>query len=282
MDKITKEKVETFIPKRKKESYKGTYGRVLFVGGNQNMGGAIILSASAGLHSGAGLVTVASHPGNQSALHARLPEAMFLPMDDLSQLRETIDMMDVIVVGPGLGRDKLALSVLETIYSTVKSDQILLLDGDAIYLHVNEDLPEPEASLIFTPHLGEWRTMTGLPIDEQYLETNHAKAKEMDAIIVLKKSRTEIYYGEEVWQNTAGNPAMATGGMGDTLAGMIAGFVAQFDNDKQAVLSAVYLHSYIADELAKTQYVTLPTHIIEQIPSTMKEFVKRSEKLKFI
>lgn len=282
MDKITKEKVETFIPKRKKESYKGTYGRVLFVGGNQNMGGAIILSASAGLHSGAGLVTVASHPGNQSALHARLPEAMFLPMDDLSQLRETIDMMDVIVVGPGLGRDKLALSVLETIYSTVKSDQILLLDGDAIYLHVNEDLPEPEASLIFTPHLGEWRTMTGLPIDEQYLETNHAKAKEMDAIIVLKKSRTEIYYGEEVWQNTAGNPAMATGGMGDTLAGMIAGFVAQFDNDKQAVLSAVYLHSYIADELAKTQYVTLPTHIIKQIPSTMKEFVKRSEKLKFI
>lgn len=282
MDKITKEKVETFIPKRKKESYKGTYGRVLFVGGNQNMGGAIILSASAGLHSGAGLVTVASHPGNQSALHARLPEAMFLPMDDLSQLRETIDMMDVIVVGPGLGRDKLALSVLETIYSTVESDQILLLDGDAIYLHVNEDLPEPEASLIFTPHLGEWRTMTGLPIDEQYLETNHAKAKEMDAIIVLKKSRTEIYYGEEVWQNTAGNPAMATGGMGDTLAGMIAGFVAQFDNDKQAVLSAVYLHSYIADELAKTQYVTLPTHIIEQIPSTMKEFVKRSEKLKFI
>lgn len=282
MDKITKEKVETFIPKRKKESYKGTYGRVLFVGGNQNMGGAIILSASAGLHSGAGLVTVASHPGNQSALHARLPEAMFLPMDDLSQLRETIDMMDVIVVGPGLGRNKLALSVLETIYSTVESDQILLLDGDAIYLHVNEDLPEPEASLIFTPHLGEWRTMTGLPIDEQYLETNHAKAKEMDAIIVLKKSRTEIYYGEEVWQNTAGNPAMATGGMGDTLAGMIAGFVAQFDNDKQAVLSAVYLHSYIADELAKTQYVTLPTHIIEQIPSTMKEFVKRSEKLKFI
>lgn len=282
MEKITKEKVETFIPKRKKESYKGTYGRVLFVGGNQNMGGAIILSASAGVHSGAGLVTVATHPSNQAALHTSLPEAMFLPIDDLPQLRRKIDEMDVIVVGPGLGRDSFALNVLQTIYETVENDQILILDGDSIYLHVNEELPEPDASLIFTPHLGEWRTMTGLPLDEQYLETNYEKARELNAVIVLKKSRTEVYYGDEVWQNTAGNPAMATGGMGDTLAGMIGGFVAQFDDNKQAVLSAVYLHSYIADELAKHQYVTLPTHIIEKIPSTMKKFTKSAGKLSFI
>lgn len=282
MEKITKEKVEAFIPKRKRDSYKGTYGRVLFVGGNQNMGGAIMLSASAGLHSGAGLVTVATHSSNQAALHARLPEAMFLPMEDLNQLEEKIDSMDVIVVGPGLGRDTLALNVLQTVYQTAGKDQLVLVDGDAIYLHVNEKLPETEASLIFTPHLGEWRTMTGLPLDEQYLETNQEKVKELNAVVVLKKSRTEVYYEEEVWQNTTGNPAMATGGMGDTLAGMIGGLVAQFDDNKKAVLSAVYLHSYIGDELAKTQYVTLPSHIIEKIPFTMKEFTKTAGKLSFI
>ncbi|EXJ23087.1 NAD(P)HX dehydratase [Alkalibacterium sp. AK22] len=282
MDKITREKVEGFIPKRKKESYKGTYGRVLFVGGNQQMGGAIILSASAGVYSGAGLVTVATDLSNQSALHARLPEAMFLSMHDLKKLKETVDTMDVIVVGPGLGRDERSLEVLKAVYASVEEDQILLLDGDAIYLHVNEDLPKPQAQLVFTPHLGEWRTLTGLSIDEQYLETNHAKARELEAIVVLKKSRTEVYYGDEIWQNTAGNPAMATGGMGDTLAGMTAGFLAQFSNQKHAVLSAVFLHSYIADELARNQYVTLPTDIIRQIPFTMKEFTRRSSRLSFI
>lgn len=282
MDKITREKVEGFIPKRKKESYKGTYGRVLFVGGNQQMGGAIILSASAGVYSGAGLVTVATDLSNQSALHARLPEAMFLSMHDLKKLKETVDTMDVIVAGPGLGRDERSLEVLKAVYASVEEDQILLLDGDAIYLHVNEDLPKPQAQLVFTPHLGEWRTLTGLSIDEQYLETNHAKARELEAIVVLKKSRTEVYYGDEVWQNTAGNPAMATGGMGDTLAGMTAGFLAQFSNQKHAVLSAVFLHSYIADELARNQYVTLPTDIIRQIPFTMKEFTRRSSRLSFI
>ncbi|MCC5894571.1 MAG: NAD(P)H-hydrate dehydratase [Alkalibacterium sp.] len=282
MEKITKEKVETFIPRRKKDSYKGTYGRVLFVGGNQNMGGAIILSASAGLHSGAGLVTVATHSTNQAALHARLPEAMFFPMDDLEQLKEKIDTMDVIVVGPGLGRDTLALNVLQTIYGSVKSEQTLLIDGDAIYLHINEELPVPEATLVFTPHLGEWRTMTGLPIDEQDRENNQDKVKELNAVVVLKGNRTQVYYGDEVWENTAGNPAMATGGMGDTLAGMIGGFIPQYPDKKKAVLSAVFLHSYIGDELAKTQYVTLPTHIIEKIPYTMKEFTKSLGRLSFI
>lgn len=282
MEKITKEKVETFIPKRKKESYKGTYGRVLFVGGNQNMGGAIMLAASAGVNSGAGLVTVATHPSNQPALHSQLPEAMFLPFTDLDQLKKTITTMDVILVGPGLGRDTFAADILRTVYEAVDKDQTLILDGDAIYLHVNEMLPRLSASVIFTPHLGEWRTLTGLPIDEQYLESNHSKAVDMDAVIVLKKSRTEVYYGEEVWQNTTGNPSMATGGMGDTLAGMIAGFVAQFDDDKEAVLSAVYLHSYIADELAKHQYVTLPSHVIQEISKTMKDFTKRAGKLSFI
>lgn len=282
MEKITKEKIETFMPRRKKESYKGTYGRVLFVGGNQNMGGAIMLAASAGVYSGAGLVTVATHPSNQAALHSQLPEAMFMPFTDLNQLRRTIDKMDVILVGPGLGRDEEAAAVLRTVYETVKVGQTLILDGDAIYLHVNEMLPRPTASVIFTPHLGEWRTLTGLPVDEHHLETNHSKAVDLDAVIVLKKSRTEVYYGEEVWQNTAGNPSMATGGMGDTLAGMIAGFVAQFDNHKQAVLSAVYLHSYIGDQLAKDQYVTLPTHIIREIPKTMKDFTKKAGKLSFI
>ncbi|OJF92586.1 NAD(P)H-hydrate dehydratase [Alkalibacterium sp. 20] len=278
MNKITKETVKTFMPTRERNSYKGSYGRVLFVGGNENMGGAIILAASAAVYSGAGLVTVATHPSNKSALHARLPEAMFVPMNDPEQLRDYVSSMEMIVIGPGLGRDDKSLTILHTVYETVKSHQILLVDGDGIYLHMNEVVPEPKATLILTPHLGEWRTLTNLSPDEQFVEVNQEYVKDLKAIVVLKKAHTEVYCDDEVWENTTGNPSMATGGMGDTLAGMIGGFVPQFNTIKEGVLSAVYLHSYIADELSSTHYVTLPTKIIEQIPKTMKEITKDKQR----
>jgi len=272
MEKITKDKVRAFIPTRERDSYKGSYGRILFVGGNENMGGAIILAASAAVYSGAGLVTVATHPSNKAALHARLPEAMFVDMTDTQQLRHYVESMDMIVLGPGLGRNEESLAILQTVYETVKSYQYLLVDGDGIYLHVNESVPEPDATLILTPHLGEWRTLTNLAPDDQFDDVNLGYAKQLNAIVVLKKARTEVYCDDEVWENTTGNPSMATGGMGDTLAGMIGGFIPQFDSVKHAVLSAVYLHSYIADDLSLTHYVTLPTAIIQEIPRVMKEF----------
>lgn len=272
MNRITKEKVRSFMPTRERDSYKGSYGRVLFVGGNENMGGAIILAASAAVYSGSGLVTVATHPSNKAALHARLPEAMFVDMTDTQQLKHYVDSVDMIVLGPGLGRDDTSLGILQTVYDTVKSYQTLLVDGDGIYLHVNENVPEPDATLILTPHLGEWRTLTDLAPDDQYDDVNLDYARKLNAIVVLKKARTEVYCDDEVWENTTGNPSMATGGMGDTLAGMIGGFVPQFDTVKEGVLSAVYLHSYIADDLSLTHYVTLPTAIIKEIPQVMKEF----------
>jgi len=278
MDKITKEKVRAYMPKRKRESYKGSYGRVLLVGGNENMAGAIILAASAAVYSGAGLVTVATDPSNKAALHARLPEAMFVDMTDQTQLESHVDSVDMIVLGPGLGRDEQSLQILRTVYQAVKDYQYLLVDGDGIYLHVNEDVPEPEAQLILTPHLGEWRTLTDLSPDDQYDSVNLEYVNKLNAIVVLKKARTEVYCDDEVWENTTGNPSMATGGMGDILAGMIGGFVPQFDSVKQGVLSAVYLHSYIADDLSLTHYVTLPTKIIERIPQVMKEFASEKSR----
>lgn len=278
MERITKEKVRSFIPKRARESYKGSYGRVLFVGGNEHMGGAINLAASAAVYSGAGLVTVATHPSNKAALHSRLPEAMFVDMYDQEQLKDSVGSADMIVLGPGLGRDDSSLTILRTVYESVKNHQYLLVDGDGIYLHINEAIPKPDAMLILTPHLGEWRTLTNLAPDDQFVEVNQEYVKELDAIVVLKKSQTEVYCGDEVWENTTGNPSMATGGMGDTLAGMIGGFVPQFKTVKEGVLSAVYLHSYIADELSLTHYVTLPSEIIRHIPETMKDFSKEKSR----
>lgn len=87
---------------------------------------------------------------------------------------------------------------------------------------------------------------------------------------MLKSHRTEIYTTNEQYRNPLGTPAMATGGMGDTLAGMITGFLAQFPDKEAAICAAVYLHSQIGEELGKKRYVVLPTEISQQIPRFMK------------
>ena len=96
-------------------------------------------------------------------------------------------------------------------------------------------------------------------------------------ILVLKKFQTEIYTADQIFQLTIGGPYQATGGMGDTLAGMIAGFTGQFHASlEQAVLAAVYAHSAIADDLARERYVVLPTQISAEIPKLMHQYAQKT------
>lgn len=274
MQKITEETIHSIISTRAEDSYKGTYGKVLVVGGNKDMGGAAILTSSAAVYSGAGLVTVATAPENHAALHARLPEAMVVDYMNFEKLQQQMKEMDVIVIGPGLGVTEEALTILKTVFEHIEEQHYLVIDGSAITLMAQQELAFPKAQTIYTPHLGEWKKMTGLAPDEQEPDINTKEQQRIGGTIVLKSHRTTVYFSNSTWQNTAGNPAMATGGMGDTLAGMIAGFVAQFKDPEKAVLAAVYLHSKIGDVLAEKQYVVLPSQIIEHIPLIMKNYSK--------
>ncbi|MGE7367396.1 NAD(P)H-hydrate dehydratase [Desemzia incerta] len=272
MQPITEELVKDTIAKRSDDSYKGTYGKVLVIGGDADMGGAAILTASAAVYSGAGLVTVATHKTNHAALHSRLPEAMAIDSADVEKVTEQVKKMDVIAIGPGLGLSEEAFILLTAVFSTVTEQQQTIIDGSAISLMAEYDLPYPKTQAVYTPHLGEWEKLSGLAVSQQEPNANTKIQQKIGGTIVLKSNRTEVYVEDAVWKNTVGNPAMATGGMGDTLAGMIAGFTAQFEDKERAVLSAVFLHSKIGDKIAEKQYVVLPTQIIEHIPSTMKEY----------
>lgn len=271
MTKITKTLISKWIPKRDPQGYKGNYGKVLCIGGNEKMGGAIIMAGKAALYSGAGLITVATAPDNKNALHSHAPEIMCVDMYDTLNLEYLIPDMDTILIGPGLGTNENSKSIFKTVIETVSEDQTLLIDGDGISLYKEFSFPTIRANVIFTPHPGEWKRLSGLSPDEENKERNIEKRNELKATIVLKKNRTEVYSGSGVWKNTAGNPSMATGGMGDTLAGMIVGFVGQYDNFDHGILSAVYIHSYIGDQLAEANYVVLPTNITQHIPKTMRE-----------
>lgn len=266
MKTIQRSHIAKWIPTRNKDTYKNKLGHVLCIGGSTNMGGAIILSASAALHAGAGLVTVATAPENRTALHARNPEVMFIDFSEMKTLIEMIQKVDVIVLGPGLGLTDTANEIFDTVLDTVSESQWLILDGDALTLLSKNKQSVPIKQTVLTPHLGEWEKLTGIKAPADDHERNLEQQKQLNAHVILKKPQTEVYINQEVWQNTAGNPSMATGGMGDTLTGILASFLGQFEYKKHAILSAVYVHSAVADKLAESHYITLPSRIIDELP----------------
>ena len=130
-----------------------------------------------------------------------------------------------------------------------------------------------------TPHQGEWQRLSNLAITEQIELNNQTNLHELnpDALLVLKKHQSEVYYHDQVSKITVGNPGMATGGMGDTLTGIIAGFVGQFGFSLETVQAALFLHSEIGDKLNEKNYVVLPSSIIEKIPKYMAKFSSRDK-----
>lgn len=258
------------IPKREDDTHKGDYGKILLIGGNANLGGAIILAARACVYSGSGLITVATHPNNHAALHSRCPEAMVIDINDTKMLTKMIEATDCILIGPGLGCDFKGNNAITFLLQNIQPHQKLIVDGDAITIFSKLKPDLPTCNVVFTPHQKEWERLSGIPIDEQTYERNREAADRLNGTIVLKMHGTEIYFKDNEYKLPIGTPAMATGGMGDTLAGMITSFVGQFDNMKHAVTSATYTHSYIGESLSESMYVVPPSKLISEIPYAMK------------
>lgn len=273
MKKILNENIlSDVIKKRAHDSFKSNYGKVAIIGGNYNYGGAGIMNSMASVYSGAGLTFTFTDRNNASALHTWVPEAMFQEFDDI---KSSIAKMDIIAVGSGLGESKESLNILNNLFELITKKQILIIDGSAITLIANHNISLPNTKqTIFTPHQMEWQRLSNIKIENQNDNNNQKVVQKLNSIVVLKSSKTKIYIDNDIFELTIGTPAQATGGMGDTLVGMIAGFCAQFDDEKNATLAATYLHSLIAHELSKTQYVTLPHKISQQIPYYMKKYEK--------
>lgn len=277
MKEIDQALLKKVIIERPRSSHKGDYGRLLLIGGTYPYGGAIIMAALAAVHSGAGLVTVATDQENIPALHSQLPEAMAFAVTDQELLAEQIAKAGVILLGPGLNANELGGHLVELVFERVQPHQVLILDGGAISLYTRLGLSLPPAQLVFTPHQKEWEAMSGLAIGDQGEEATRQSLSQLPpaSILVQKGPQTKIWQQGQTdyYQLSVGGPYQATGGMGDTLAGMIAGFAGQFPQVGlyERVVVASHLHSGIADDLSKNAYVVLPTAISKEIPKWMRE-----------
>lgn len=278
MMQISQDILDKVIKKRKSDSHKGNYGRVLLIGGSENYGGAIIMAAEGALKSGAGLVAVASHSINLHALHARDPEAMYIDWRSDS-LSEMVKNVDVIVCGSGLGVNPFGQKIMQMLCQKVTAKQTLVLDAGALDLIAQDHrlAPQNAGVVVLTPHQMEWQRISEIRIPYQNDSANTSTISslfpEKNAILVLKSNNTRVYAQDgQVFVNQIGNPGMAVGGMGDTLAGIIGGFTAQFGGNIDSVLAGVYIHSLAGDLIAKDNYIVQPTKVSALIPKIMNKF----------
>lgn len=275
---ITEEEVKRWMPKRHMRSNKGTYGKVLVIGGQRGMSGAVALAAHSAIKIGAGIVTAAVPRAIHDIVEQKLTEVMSIPIHDVdghfsidavADIEALMKGYSVIVVGPGMGRSKESQFIIEAV---LKSNKDCIIDADGLYglkPHL-ERLKGRKARTVITPHPGELSHLIDVPIEDLLdnpLYYTQKVAREYGLIVVFKIERTMISDGEHVWINTTGNPGLAKGGSGDVLAGMIGGIVAQGLPALEAANISVYAHGKAADRLCETKsiYTFLPSDLIAEL-----------------
>ncbi|MGI4759036.1 MAG: NAD(P)H-hydrate dehydratase [Janthinobacterium lividum] len=275
------------------DSNKGMYGHVLLIGGAFGKSGAPAMSSLAALRTGAGLVTAAVPRSILNNVAAITPELMTVPLDEdatgsvaLSnaapdRLAKLLKKISVLAIGPGLGTEGEASEFVQRL--AFNTDIPLVLDADGLnaFKGKSELLKQAsrkgERTVVLTPHPGEMATLLGMSTkDVQADRLNLARrfATEHGVTLVLKGWRTLVAHPDgSVAVNTTGNPAMAKGGSGDILTGIVAASLAQHpQNVADAVHAAVYLHGLAADFAAHRmdQHTVLATDTVAHLSDAFR------------
>lgn len=266
---IDEEDIADIYKKRLEFSHKGTYGKALIIAGDTRTLGAALLCAEACLHTGAGLTSACIPEEFLLALTIRCPEVMFV---NEKELEKRWNEFTAVGIGPGLGNRR---QLLRKILTWEKKP--LLLDADAL----NELAERPlefsklPKNTVITPHMKEFDRLFGASNSWWgRLQLAREKAHEHQVIIVLKNRYTFIILpNKNVRINPTGNPAMASGGMGDVLSGMITAFLAQGYLAEEAAVLGCYLHGKAGDLLASEGMGVIPASVLSaKVPFVLGQF----------
>ncbi|WP_370555972.1 bifunctional ADP-dependent NAD(P)H-hydrate dehydratase/NAD(P)H-hydrate epimerase [Edwardsiella tarda] len=239
-----------WLPPRSPLAHKGEQGRLLLIGGDHGMGGAIRLAGQAALRSGAGLVRVLTRAEHVAPLLAACPELMVEAWSPAA-LHEALAWADVLAIGPGLGRRDWGRRALAAI---VDCQRPMLWDADA--LNLLAEAPSADARRVITPHPGEAARLLGCSIAQ--IEQDRPAAvcalqRRYGGVALLKGAGTLIADGTRRAIADIGNPGMASGGMGDILSGIIGGLLAQKLPLYDATCAGAVVHGVAADVLAQRE-----------------------------
>jgi len=266
------------IKTRKPFSHKGSYGHALIIAGNTRTMGAALLCADACLHAGAGLTTACIPEKGMSALNAYTPEVMTISRSELES-EVNSGKFNSIAIGPGLGTNA---SAIELVKQAMEFNIPMLIDADALNILAANPalLHKLPKQTILCPHMKEFDRLFGISATWWYrVALAQRKAKELNLIILLKNQYTFIALPEgDILINPTGNPAMAVGGMGDVLSGIIAAFLAQGYTTKESAMLATYIHGKTGDVLHHDMgmYSIPPGELTLLLPEMIQGFCETS------
>lgn len=251
---------------RKRNSHKGDFGHVLVIGGDYGMGGAVLMAATAAARVGTGLVSIATRNKHISDINYRQPEFMVYDVDKVKQLEPLLKKGTVILVGPGLGQSSWAKKIFN---AALESKKPMVIDADGLNLLAKTC--KHNENWILTPHPGEAVRLLGSEGAKSCVRCQMPEVlqKKFGGVVVLKGSGTLITGDKPpMFICDAGNPGMASAGMGDVLGGLIAGILAQISgsvrgrlmkqkslisNNLAAAKLAVLLHAVAGDRVASNE-----------------------------
>jgi hydroxyethylthiazole kinase-like uncharacterized protein yjeF len=283
---LNRDTIRRLVPRRDPDTHKGTYGHCVVVAGSRGKTGAAILACRAAMRSGAGLTTLAAPRSLNDIFASSLLEVMTEPLGDhdTEQLEELSDAdwgrllerKDALLFGPGIGINQATQNNLRWLLRNLAIPWVIDADGlNNLALEIDR-LRHAKTPPLLTPHPGEMARLTGkttAAVNADRVEIARSFAVEQRCHLVLKGARTVIAtVGGNVFINPTGNPGMASGGMGDALAGILAALLGQGLTPEDAMKLGVYLHGFVGDRVAaeKGEIGLIASDIIEGLPQGLR------------
>lgn len=265
---VTYEEVQEDLPLRMPSANKADSGKVLLIGGAKGMGGALLIAGLGALRAGTGLCKLALDPLNISAVNARCPELMTVDFNDDEAVKHALDWADVIAIGPGLGQSRRAQELLSMVAG---AEQPVIYDADALNLMAAQ-APNYNKQRIITPHPGEAGRLLGCSsakINADRFEAALNLQEKYGGVVLLKGAGTLICNGKRFSVIREGSAALASGGSGDLLTGILSSLVGQGLSLHQATLCAACLHGRAGEQEGVQNGVlgTLPTDLLPRLRS---------------
>jgi len=276
------------FPEREADCHKGNFGHAVIIGGSEGKSGAVFMTSRACARTGAGLTTTAVPGKLIKAAESINPEIMsiaigsknFFASEGVHKLSKFLTDKTVCAVGPGIGTEAETGLFLKTLIDSTSLP--IIIDADGINLLDADSFAKLKGRCILTPHIGEFARMTGMTKEDvlsRRVELARQFAVENEIVLVLKSTDTLIALPEgAVYVNIAGTPALAKGGSGDCLTGLITGFAAQGFNLAESACLGSYTLGRTAEILSEeiNEKSVLTTDIIENIWKTLDELEENS------
>lgn len=275
------EEIKGTLKKRKKDTHKGSYGKVGIIAGSKGMTGANYLTSMAALRTGSGLVYSFVPEDLVNIMSNKFIEVIVKEIPENNNILKQVKELDALALGPGLGISKNKIEMVRELILCY--DNPIVLDADGINALANdpEVLKERKQITIITPHPGELAKLLNKSLNEiQENRLYYAKytSNKYKVITLLKGHSTIVTDGDLVYINSTGNPGMATAGSGDVLTGIIVSLICQNINGLDSAILGTFIHGLAGDlaSLSKGEYGLIASDILEYIPKAMKALLEVS------